>query len=194
MSIDLNRRDFLKIVFATTSAAAATGAATLWPENAIARPVSEPFKLAVDEFGYLIDPDFDYGDICLPTYREHLSLEGLKPKALKKALDEQFGAIERIVEDPNDWSLDEVEIWLDTEIEFEDLGPWQASSYGPHGSGLDVFQELSESETKRLGLFLVEDGTPGSSCFFAAFNGDVDELNSQFEVLEMNVVVSSDLD
>jgi len=189
MSFDLNRRDFLKIVFATTSAAAATGAATLWPKDAIAKPVSEPYKLAVDEFGYLVDPDFDYGHIELPTHREHLSLKGMNPKTLKKALDEQFGAIEHLIEDPNDWSLDEVEVWLDTEIEFENLGPWQASSYGPYGSGLDLFQELSESETKRLGLFLVEDGTPGSSCFSVAFSGAVEELNSQFETLGMNVVV-----
>ena len=189
MSININRRDFLKVVFATTSAAAVAGAAPLWPKNAIARPISEPFKLAVDEFGYLVDPDFDYGHIELPTHREHLSLKGMNPKTLKKALDEQFGAIEHLVEDPNDWSLDEVEVWLDTEIEFEDLGPWQASSYGPYGCGLDIFQKLSERETKRLGLFLVEDGTPGSSCFFVAFNGGVGELNGQFEALGLNVVV-----
>jgi hypothetical protein len=189
MSINLNRRDFLKVVFATTSAAAVAGAAPLWPKNAIARPISEPFKLAVDEFGYLVDPDFDYGHIELPTHREHLSLKGMNPKTLKKALDEQFGAIEHLVEDPNDWSLDEVEVWLDTEIEFEDLGPWQASSYGPYGSGMDIFHELSEKEAKRLGLFLFEDGTPGSSCFFVSFDGDIEELNSQFEALGMNVVV-----
>ncbi|HIM25354.1 MAG TPA: twin-arginine translocation signal domain-containing protein [Rhodospirillales bacterium] len=40
MSIKLSRRDFLKIVFATASAAAVSGASTLWPSNALSRPVS----------------------------------------------------------------------------------------------------------------------------------------------------------
>jgi hypothetical protein len=191
MPIEIDRRDFLKIVFATTSAAAVSGAVPLWPEDAIARPVSKPFELAFDEFGCLVDPNFDYEDICWPTFRKHLSLEGLKPKALKKALNEQFGAIEHLVEDPDNWSLHEVDAWLDSEIGIDDLGPWQAASYGPHGCGLDIYQELDEDEARDLGLVLVEDGTPGSSCYFVAFHGEADDLNRQFETLAMNVVVTS---
>jgi hypothetical protein len=191
MPIEIDRRAFLKIVFATTSAAAVSGAARLWPEGAIARPVSKPFELALDEFGYLVDPNFDYGAVRWPTFREHLSLEGLKPRALKKALNEQFGAIEHLVEDPDNWALDEVNTWLDSEIGIDDLGPWQAASYGPHGSGLDIYQELSEDEAQELGLVLVEDGTLGSSCYFVAFHGEAEKLNHQFEALAMNVVLTS---
>ena len=49
MSIELSRRDFLKIVFATASAAAVSGAATLWPSNALSRPVFEPVYLSVQD-------------------------------------------------------------------------------------------------------------------------------------------------
>ena len=72
---------------------------------------------------YLIDPNFDYCDVRLPTHRQYLSLEGLEGKDLKLALDDQVYEIEHLVSDPENWSLDEVEEWLETEIEFDDLGP-----------------------------------------------------------------------
>jgi len=72
MSIEINRREFLTIVFATTTAAAASGATTLWPAKAISRPISEPFNLKLDEYNYLVDPDFNYGSVSLHTHRERL--------------------------------------------------------------------------------------------------------------------------
>ena len=97
--IETSRRDFMKIVFATTTAVAVSGATTLWPETALTRPISKPFNLALDDSSYLVDPSFDFSPVSLPTNRERLSLEGLKPRALKKALDEQIGEIESLVED-----------------------------------------------------------------------------------------------
>ena len=121
MSTELNRRDFLKVVFATTTAAAVSGAVPLWPADAIDRPVSKPFNLTLDDSHYLVDPSFDYGSVSLPTHREHLLLEGLEGDDLKNELNEQFWQIEHLLKDPKKWSLDEVEGWLDTEIEYEDL-------------------------------------------------------------------------
>ena len=83
----INRRDFIKFVFGTASAAAVSGALPLWPTTAIARPIAEPARLALD-YDYLVDPDFDCFPV-LPTYREFLSLEGLSGHKLKKTLEKE---------------------------------------------------------------------------------------------------------
>jgi hypothetical protein len=91
--IEISHRDFMKIVFATTTSVAVSGVITLWPKTALTRPVSKPFNLALDDSSYLVDPSFEFSPVSLPTNREKLSLEGLKPLALKKALDEQIREI-----------------------------------------------------------------------------------------------------
>ena len=111
---EITRREFMQVVFATTSIVAMSGAITLWPEGAINRPVSKPFNLVLDESNYLIDPTFDYCDIRLPTHREKLSLEGLKPRALKRALNEQIWEIEHLVFDTRNWTFDEITAGRDT--------------------------------------------------------------------------------
>jgi hypothetical protein len=190
MSTELNRREFLTIVFATTTAAAVSGAVPLWPADAVDRPVSKPFNLTIDDSNYLVDPNFDYGSVSLPTHREHLLLEGLEGDDLKNELNEQFWQIEHLVKDPNKWDVDEVEGWLDTEIEYEDLGAWQAAQFSPYKSGLDIYQYLSVEAADTLGLELVEGDHPGSSFVGVAFYGNVDELNRQLQKLGMNMVVT----
>jgi hypothetical protein len=76
MSLEINRRDFLKVVFTTTSAAAVSGVLPHWPAEALSRPIMEPVEFADDGYGYLIDPDMKYYDISHPTFREWLGLEG----------------------------------------------------------------------------------------------------------------------
>jgi hypothetical protein len=185
----VSRRDFLKVVFATTTAAVVSGSAPLWPSNAVARPVSEPFSLGLDEYNYLIDPDFSSGDIILPTHRERLSLEGLKPKALKKALNAQIWEIGDLISDPDKWSIDEVEWWLDSEVDHEDLGAWQSARLSPYGAGLEIYNRLDREDAFDLGLELVEGDTPGGGFVGVAYFGDVDELNSGFQKLGLNLVV-----
>ena len=191
MSTELNRRDFLKVVFATTTAAAVSGAVPLWPADAIDRPVSKPFNLTLDDSHHLVDPSFDYGSVSLPTHREHLLLEGLEGDDLKNELNEQFWQIEHLLKDPKKWSLDEVEGWLDTEIEYENLSAWQAAQFSPYKSGLDIYQHLDVEAADTLGLELVEGDHPGSSFVGVAFYGDVDELNRQLQKLGLNLVVTS---
>src|SRR4051794_24924401 len=68
----ITRRDFLAIVFATVPVAALDGPlATFWPPAERRREVAEPYRLILDDSGYLCDPDFDYG-YELPTRREAL--------------------------------------------------------------------------------------------------------------------------
>ena len=110
-----------------------------------------------------MNPLFEFSPVSLPTNRERLSLEGLKPRALKKALDEQICEIESLVEDVNKWSLDEVKWWLDIEADVEDFGAWQVAGHSPYKDGIEIYQHLSHEDAKSLGLELVEGDTPGSS-------------------------------
>jgi hypothetical protein len=41
------------------------------------------------------------------------AVEGLKPRALKRALNEQVWEIEHLVSDVRNWTLDEIDWWLD---------------------------------------------------------------------------------
>ena len=90
MSTELNRRDFIKIVFASTSVVAVSGASALWPSDALSRPVAEPVYLEIDDAGYIVDPGFNYCDLITPTFREHHSLVGLDKTELKAELDNMF--------------------------------------------------------------------------------------------------------
>jgi len=190
-NLEVTRRDFLKVVFATTTAAAVSGAIPLWPADAIDRPVFEPFVLELDESSYLVDPNFDYGSVILPTHRERLLLEGLEAGDLKDELNTQIWEIEHLISDPKKWNLDEVEWWLDTKIEYEDLGAWQAAQFSPYKAGLDIYQHLSVDAADSLGLELVEGDHPGSSFVGVTFYGDVNELNRQLQKLGLNLIVTS---
>ena len=86
MSLDVNRRNFLKLIFTTTSAAAVSGLLPHWPAEALSRPIMEPVEFADDGYGYLIDPTMEYYDTAYPTFREWLGLEGLTPRQPKKQL------------------------------------------------------------------------------------------------------------
>jgi hypothetical protein len=106
-------------------------------------------------------------------------------------LNDQIEEIEHLISDPDKWTLDEVEWWLDTEIEYEDLGAWQAAQHSPHSAGLGIYNRLSREEADRIGLKLVEGDHPGSSFVGVAFYGDVDELNRQLQKFGLNLVVTS---
>ena len=48
-NIEITRRTLLEVVFATTTAAAISGSIPLWPSDATARPIAEPFKIFLSE-------------------------------------------------------------------------------------------------------------------------------------------------
>jgi hypothetical protein len=189
MSIELNRRDFIKIVFATASVTAVSGTSVLWPSNAISRPVFEPVYLSVED-GYIIDPYFDYCDVCLPTFREYHSLLGLRGKALKVELEQINWSFEHVVADPNNWTINEVEEWLDSQIEMDVLGAWEGMKYTQYGPALEVYEQLDRNDAEDLGLLLIEGCHPGSDFVGIEFHGDPAELTKGFERLGMNLVVT----
>ena len=191
MSIELTRREFLQIVFATTSVVALTGATTMWPSNELTRPVMEPVYLEVDDSGFIVDPGFDYCDMCPPKNREYHSLTGLGGNELRVALDKEPWLIEHLVADPDNWSLDEIDGWLDEYVELSDMGTWETMQYTPFGPAIQIYQRMDHRDAREIGLELVDGDHPGSDFVGIAFHGDTLELNRQLEKLGMNLIVSS---
>ncbi|MFP6733350.1 MAG: hypothetical protein VB959_05870 [Rhodospirillales bacterium] len=99
-------------------------------------------------------------------------------------------AFEHVVADPENWSVDEVKEWLDTEVELDDLGAWQAMKYTQYGPALEIYEQLSRDDAEELGLMLVEGCHPGSDFVGIEFHGDPAELTRGFERLGMNLVVT----
>jgi len=47
MSIELNRRDFLKLISTTATAAAISGKIALWPLEAVTRSIADPTSMSI---------------------------------------------------------------------------------------------------------------------------------------------------
>jgi len=190
MSIEINRREFLKIVFASTTVVAVSGASALWPQEALSRPISDPVYLEIDDSGYIVDPGFDYCDLNLPTNREHHSLVGLGEDEIKDELSEIFDEIEHLVSDPDNWSVDEVEEWLNTPMNLEDMGTWEGMRYTHYGPAIQIYEQMARHDASRLGLELIDGDHPGSDFVGIAFRGNVTELNRELEQLGMNLIIT----
>jgi hypothetical protein len=190
MSIELNRRDFLKIVFQTVPTVAVVSKMALWPGEALSRPASDPVYLSIDENGYIVDPGFDYCDLITPTFREHHSLDGLSNAELKANLDDNFYEIEHLVTDPDNWTIDEIQEWLDTNVELEHLGSREAMKYTEYGPGIGIYDRMSNAQAASLGLELVDGDHPGSSFVGVAYHGNIESLNEGLERLGLNLVIS----
>jgi hypothetical protein len=184
----INRRDFIKFVFGTASAAAVSGALPLWPTTAIARPIAESARLALD-YDYLVDPGFDFCPV-LPSYRDFLSLNGLSKRKLKEVLGEERWRFEHLLKNPADWSVSEIKEWLDSHIEFDDMSPRNAAEYTEYGDGIRLYESLPFEDAMELNLNLVEGDCPGSNFCGVHFSGDVEELNNGLRSLGVNLHVT----
>ena len=189
MSLEINRRDFLKVIFTTTSAAAVSGALPHWPIEALNRPIMEPVEFADDGYGYLIDPSMDYYDSTLPTFRELLGLEGLGPKQLKDRLKEEEWRFEHLVSNPDDWSIKEIQDWLDSDVEFDDMGLRQGMSYTPYGPPIEFYEGTPYADAEKIGLCLIEGDTPGSSFAGVQLLSRPEDANRELQKLGINMIV-----
>ena len=160
-SFEIDRRDFIKFVFGTASAVAVSGGSSIWPTEALTRPIAEPAKLALDDYNYLVDPYFDYNP-QLPTYREFLSLENLTNSELKDALKDDTWRFEHHLKDPDDWSVHEIQGWLEESIDFDDMSPWGAAQYTEYGNGY-AYRRFAYEDARDLNLTLMEGEVPGSN-------------------------------
>ena len=189
MSLEINRRDFLKVIFTTTSAAAVSGVLPHWPVEALSRPIMEPVEFAGDGYGYLIDPSMDYYDSTLPTFRELLGLEGLGPKQLKDRLKEEEWRFEHLVSNPDDWSIKEIQDWLDSDVEFDDMGLRQGMSYTPYGPPIEFYERTPYADAEKIGLCLIEGDTPGSSFAGVQLLSRPEDANRELQKLGINMIV-----
>jgi len=194
MSLEVNRRDFLKIIFKTTSAAAVSGVLPYWPREALTRPVMDPIELGFDSGNYLIDINFDWYSQDLPTFRELLNLTDLSAKEQRERLEEDKWRFEHIVLDPDHWYLHEIQDFLDSEVELDDLGPWQAMTYTQYAPGLEIYDHMDQQDADRLGLLLTECCHPGSDFVGVKFLGDPKELNFDLQKLGMNLWIQENCD
>ena len=189
MSLEINRRDFLKVVFTTTSAAAVSGVLPHWPAEALSRPIMEPVEFADDGYGYLIDPSMDYYDSTLPTFRELLGLEELGPEQLKERLKEEEWRFEHLVSNPDDWSIKEIQDWLDSDVEFDDMGLRQGMSYTPYGPPIEFYERTPYADAEKIGLCLIEGDTPGSSFAGVQLLSRPEDANRELQKLGINMIV-----
>ena len=173
-SFEIDRRDFIKFVFGTASAVAITGGSSIWPTEALTRPIAEPAKLALDDYNYLVDPYFDYNP-QLPTYREFLSLEILSNSELKDALKDDTWRFDHHLKDPDNWSVHEIQGWLEESIDFDDMSPWNAAQYTEYGNGIRLYDALPNEDVRDLNLTLMEGEVPGSNFCGVRYDGDFEE-------------------
>ena len=189
MSLEINRRDFLKVIFTTASAAAVSGTLPNWPLEALGRPIMEPVEFSDDGYGYLIDPSMDYYGSTLPTFRDLLGLEELGPEQLKERLKEEKWRFEHLVSNPDDWSIKEVQDWLDSDVEFDDMGLRQGMSYTPYGPPIEFYERTPYADAEKIGLCLIEGDTPGSSFAGVQLLSRPEDANRELQKLGINMIV-----
>ena len=186
---EIDRRDFLKLISATASVAAISSNVLLWPTEAIARPVAEPVSLALDDSCYIIDPYFDY---CpdLPTYRQWLSLENMSPDKIKVALEEEVWRFEYLLSDPENWSVSEVQGWLDDAGDMDDMSPREGMMYTQYAPGIQLHDHLGWEAAGELDLSYIESEMPGHDFVAVRMDGRIDELNAGLAQLGLNLIVT----
>lgn len=56
----------------------------------------------------------------------------------------------------------EIELWLDENMDVEDLSGWQVASLSPYAPGVDIFGTMEKKTLARLGVGIVEGDHPGT--------------------------------
>ena len=199
MNTTVSRRDFLKIVFGTASAAALTHPLSLlWPEEAAARPLADPYILGLDDSGYLIDPAYDWRTEY-PPVREEVGYDTCTLRGKLSVFEEQLGLDEmmKYTNKPlSQWNrndLAEVERdyneWLDEPREPETLSFREGALRSPYWPGIEIYEQLWQ-EIAALGLVYVEGDAPfGSSFCGVRYDGDLIDLNNALAKGGLNMVV-----
>jgi hypothetical protein len=203
----LTRREFLKLVFGSISAAALTGPlALLWPEAEKARSQAEPLELYLDEDNHLVDgprrEDLEW--VPIPR-REHLGLDRMtleervefwlydwgREDPFLAVLEERWGVDQWSVAEHAAFAAFEAEraAWLDADIEFIEASEWELAMPTEYGAALRLYRELGEELAESLGLYWGGVGGPGGGGPAIGFRGDVEKVNAAFAAAGLNVVV-----
>ena len=204
MSKEIDRRDFIGIIFGTVSAAALAGPSSdLWPTKAKERLVTDPIIFHLND-GYIIDPDFDY-KANWPTIREN-RYDGLSTEDQVSFLlewlddDEDLKDFEKSFGKPCDeWGKkelpaleDALEGLLDADEDPDYFSSLASAKHSEYSAGIEVLESLGDEEAKELGLYLVEGPHPGSSFCGVAFDGDLSELNQALAREGLNLKITNE--
>jgi len=182
-TMHMDRRDFIKIVFGTTSMVLLQGAKPLLAEEVAERPAAEPYALELDSGGYIIDAEFDYENFSPPTRREYEGWDDLSKRKRKDLIAEwEF----------ENFSSAEIQDWLDTPMELEEFGAHEFARMGPCKTGVSLLENMSPKDAHELGLDLVDGEQPGSDFVGVRFSGDLDELNTWVARNGWNLVIKGE--
>lgn len=201
----ISRRDFLKIIFGSVPAAALVGTLPVpWPAEAMERPVAEPYRLAL-QYGYIIDPNFDYEGVVMPTHGErlldHHGFVWKREASARAALaelhmsrDAYVPVLEEIedIENLDDTHDAEIERWLAEKLDFEELSPFEGAEMSEYAPGIEIYQRMALGLSRRLGLHLVQGDHPGSDFTGVRFSGELAELNMALAREGLNMVVEQE--
>lgn len=203
MTIDISRRDFLKIIFGT-AAAAVIPAIDLWPEDIKALPkkalpVAVPYEFILDEYGYLVDPSYDW-EVDWPTVREHLHYDYFTLEEKIEVFEDRHGIdglLDYVDKPLSQWNEDDLAVlesinrdWLDELQSNEILEGYEAATYTEYWPGVKVYETMDSITADDLGLVLVEGDHPGSSFCGVRFDGNLEDLNSALFRAGLNMVVT----
>ena len=198
---EIDRRNFIKIIFGTVSTGALSGPISdLWPTKAKKRPEAEPFVFHLEN-GYIVDPDFDY-EANWPTVRENRYNNLSTKEALEFFSDlieakDSWDHYEKEIGKPSEkWSEEEVTILedyfkdeLDEKEDPENFSFQASAENSEYSAGIQVLERLEGKAAKELGLYLVEGDHPGSSFCGVAFDGDLEGLNLELVRRGLNLSI-----
>jgi hypothetical protein len=198
MSKEIDRRNFIKIIFGTVSTAAISGpTADLWPVAAKKRPTADPIVFHLEN-GYIVDPDFD-PRANWPTIRENRYENLDEDDQVSFLIDWMDGTVltefeEEFGKPYEKWSKKELpalegsfESRLDEDEDPDYLSFSASADCSEYSAGIQVLDELGDQRAKELGLYLVEGDHPGSSFCGVAFDGEVELLNLEFARRGLNL-------
>lgn len=171
----VSRRVFIKGVACCLVAAALPADGTVAPEP-LPLP-AEPLRLAVDSEGFLVDPEFTYGEALGPTQRERLART--LPEFFDVPRAERAEWLEENLGEPTVGEMDPegVDAWLEERVDPYWLDMWEYPEFTEYGAGIRLYQALGD-EARHLGLKRVDGLMPCSDFVGVRFDGDPRQLNA----------------
>lgn len=194
MNNKLSRRDFLKLALSTISIAALEGAdAAYWPTESRLRHLADPQIVNIDEWGYLIDPEYSFGDMPYngltlepwPTNSSFYGLDGMTTEEMHAWYQEYFG------DDFDEAYFSEfMEEWVDPDMtSFEFIG-----MHSEYWVGVHLYNASDPGLVDDAGLALVEGEYPGSSFCGVKLRNPLPEANMALAAHGLNMVFVNESD
>ena len=94
-----------------------------------------------------------------------------------------------MISDSGDWNINEVQEWLDSDVEPDDMGLLEGMSYTPYGPPIEFYERVPHADSDRIGLTLIEGDHPGSSFAGVQLLNTPEDANRELQKLGINVIV-----